>query len=404
MTGLAAGQSAGQGVTGRDLVSQGQRKRMRVLLVGNYEPDRQQSMARYAKWLLLSMKARGLTVLLIRPVPWFSRLAVGPLRDGAVAKYLGYLDKYWIFPRQLKTAAKQFDLVHLCDHSNSMYLGAVGKTPALITCHDVLAVRAARGEFRATRTGWSGRLQQRWILSGLKRARHVVCVSEKTKSDLLRLTGEAERHSTGVRVILNPLNWHFKPALQMPSELAERVGLRAGDSYFLHVGGNQWYKNRAGVVEIFSALAKMPEFAETRLVMAGKPLTPELRRRIEASGLGQRVLAVTGTSNEELESLYTGALALIFPSLEEGFGWPIAEAQACGCPVATTNRPPMTEVAGGAAILIDPEEPVRAAEAIRIGLKDDEGLRAAGFRNVERCGAERIAGQYLDFYGWVLSR
>ncbi len=64
---------------------------MRVLLVGNYEPDQQQSMTRYAQWLLASLKAVGTTVLLVRPVPWFSRLAVGPLRKGDIIKYLGYL-------------------------------------------------------------------------------------------------------------------------------------------------------------------------------------------------------------------------------------------------------------------------------------------------------------------------
>jgi len=373
---------------------------MRVLLVGNYEPDQQQSMTRYAQWLLGALKATGCTALLIRPAPWFSRLAMGPLRKAAVIKYLGYLDKYLIFPKQLKAAAKQFDLVHICDHSNSMYLRATSGKPAVITCHDVLAIRAARGEFAATRTGWSGKLQQAWILSGLKRAKNVICVSEKTKADLTRLTGEMGARIT---MILNPLNWNYRPQPEMPEALRARVGLAEGQRYFVHVGGNQWYKNRPAAVRIFRELSTMPEYATAKLVMAGKPLPRELKAWIDGSQLADRVVAITGTSNEELQALYSGALALIFPSLEEGFGWPIAEAQACGCPVATTGRPPMTEVAGEAAIFFDPEDAVGAAKAIRDGLANREALREAGLRNVERFAEGHIVEQYREFYASVLS-
>jgi glycosyltransferase involved in cell wall biosynthesis len=382
--------------------SKAARSKLRILLVGNYEPDQQQSMARYAKWLLSALKARSCTVLLMCPVPWFSRLAVGPLRKAAIIKYLGYVDKYLIFPKQLRTAAKQFDLVHVCDHSNSMYLRAVSRAcvPAVITCHDVLAIRSARGEFAAAKTGWSGKLLQAWILRGLKRARNVICVSQKTAEDLLRLTGQ---RGARVGVILNPLNWNYKPQAEMPEALRARLGLAASESYFLHVGGNQWYKNRPAVVQIFRELAAMPEYATAKLVMAGKPLPASLKALIDASELADRVIAVIGISNEELQALYSHALALIFPSLEEGFGWPIAEAQACGCVVAATGRAPMTEVAGEAAIFFDPEDAVGAASAIRDGLVHWEALRAAGLRNVERFAEETIVEEYRDFYDSALS-
>jgi glycosyltransferase involved in cell wall biosynthesis len=119
--------------------------------------------------------------------------------------------------------------------------------------------------------------------------------------------------------------------------------------------------------------------------------------------LADRVIPITGTSNEELEALYSNALALIFPSLEEGFGWPIAEAQACGCPVATTNRPPMTEVAGNAAIFFDPAHPKEAAEAIRQGLSNRKSLIAAGLENVQRFEESKIIEEYRRFYSEILS-
>lgn len=368
---------------------------MRILLVANYEPDAQQSMRRYAEWLERMLLERGHHVAIARPQPFFSRLA-----RGAVAKYLGYLDKFLLFPPRLRRAAANCDLVHIVDHSNSMYLRHLRRSPSVITCHDVLAIRSALGDFPAHPTGWSGRMLQRWILSGLRHAQNVICVSAKTRSDLNILTGE-----TGARicVIPNALNWSYAPVAAIPAQLANRLGLQSGQPYFLHVGGNQWYKNRAGAVRIFASLARRAEFSSAKLVLAGKPWTSELRSAVADAQLAARVIQATDLGNEELAALYSHALALLFPSLEEGFGWPIVEAQACGCPVITTNRPPMADVAGDAAILIDPANPSAAADAISAGLEHRDTLRIAGFQNVERFREAPIAADYLAFYREILT-
>jgi glycosyltransferase involved in cell wall biosynthesis len=179
--------------------------------------------------------------------------------------------------------------------------------------------------------------------------------------------------------------------------------LWAGERYFLHVGGNQWYKDRAGVLRVFARLAEMDEFSTAKLVLAGKPLTAELRKAIREKRLEGRVTEAVGATNEELQVLYGSALALLFPSREEGFGWPILEAQACGCAVIATRRPPMTEVAGEAAIFIDPADPKAAAAAIAAGLRGREQLRAAGFENLKRFDEKAIADQYCAFYFAILA-
>jgi glycosyltransferase involved in cell wall biosynthesis len=99
-----------------------------------------------------------------------------------------------------------------------------------------------------------------------------------------------------------------------------------------------------------------------------------------------------------LMELYCNASALLFPSFEEGFGWPVLEGQACGCPVVTTGRPPMTEVAGKAAVFIDPDKTEQAAELMSEGIRHGDALRAAGFRNVERFSQSKVATQYMEFY------
>ena len=370
---------------------------MKILLVGNYEKLEQQSMLRYAELLRDRLSAAGHEVRLLRP-----RVLLGRIRPGTVGigKWLGYVDQYVLFRPALWRAARNADVVHVCDHSNAMYAGWIGDKPHVVTGHDLLAVRSALGEIPGNRTRWTGRIYQRWILASLRRARLVLCVSEQTRNELLRLSGlPAQR----CRVVHNALNYPYRP---MPAEEAD-THLRALDldpalPFFVHVGGNQWYKNRAGVLRLFAALIRHPAYAQHRLVMAGKPWTDEMRAVCTELDLHSRVDERVNVSNEQLRALYSRAEALLFPSLAEGFGWPIAEAQACGCPVATTGRAPMTEVGGEAAIYIDPDDIPGAAATIADGLTQRTALIDAGLRNVQRFTAERLVAGCLDAYRHVM--
>ncbi|MGA9668236.1 MAG: glycosyltransferase family 1 protein [Terracidiphilus sp.] len=353
-------------------------------------------MPRYAAWLERTLKERGHHVDLIKPEPFLARLTRNPF----LSKYLGYLDKFLLFPPRLRRMAKKYDLVHVADQANSMYLNVVRNRPRLITCHDLLAIRSARGEFPNWPTGWSGKLLQRWILSGLRSAPHVLCVSRKTEDDLKKLIG---RDGPKMRMIYNALNWNFRSGATLSEGLISRLGIRSSQPYLLHVGGNLWYKNRIGALRIFARLAETNEYSVVRLIMAGEPFTDEMWNVIREEKLDDRVVEATFVTNEELRELYSNALALLFPSLEEGFGWPILEAQACGCPVTTTNRPPMSEVGGDAAIYIDPAAPKAAAAAITAGLKYSGELRGAGFRNLKRFDEKEIVDNYLSFYETTLA-
>jgi glycosyltransferase involved in cell wall biosynthesis len=363
---------------------------MRILLVGNYAPDGSQSMHRYGSWLERVLAARGHHVTLVRPPVFFSRLACGR----AVVKYAGYLDKFLLFPLRLRRLAPHYQLVHVLDQSNSMYLAPVRRRPNLITCHDLIAVRAARGEYPNVSTGWSGRLLQRWILSGLRGAAHVLCVSSKTAGDFKSLAGGT---GAAVRVVTHGPNWS-RPSETDPAGLLARFGLRPGDSYLFHVGDNSWYKNKEGALRIFARLSARAEYASLRLVFAGTLCTAAMRAIAQQEKLAERVVEAGRVSNDELQALYSHARALLFPSFEEGLGLPILEAQACGCPVITTARPPMSEIAGEAAVLIDPSDPEGAAAVIAAGLKNRESLRAAGFANLRRFEEESVVDRYCAFY------
>lgn len=360
---------------------------MRVLLVANYSPDDQKSMARYACFLDAELRKRGHTTEVVRPTPIATRMI---RRTSRLFRWFAYLDKFVLFPPRLWFHARRADLVHICDHSNSFYLRWTGKTPNLITAHDALAIRSGLGEFPQNPTRWSGVKLQRWILRGLRGARHIVCVSQKTRQDFESLLPSGP----AMTVIPNPLGGNFHPArVEDVTAIRQALGIAAGEEYLLHVGKDSWYKNRPGVFLILAELRKLPRFRSVKCVIAGAPLSAELRAMA-----GQGVVECVDLSDDQLRTLYSGALALLFPSLEEGFGWPILEAQACGCPVITTARPPMTEVAGGAAILIDPEDAAGAAAVIAERIDQKEALRQAGLANVRGFSVDAAMERYCEIY------
>jgi glycosyltransferase involved in cell wall biosynthesis len=370
---------------------------LRILLIANFQPDRQESMNRFCELVRSGAAQGGEDVAVLRPEPFFVRFS----RPGPARKWLGYLDKYLLFPFALWKAVKSYDLVHICDHSNSVYTHFLRGKPNLVTCHDLLAVRSAIGEVPENPTGWSGRILQWAILRGLERAQFVACVSETTRQELLRI---AHRDPQRTSCILNGLNYPYSP---MPAvEARERVRSHlAGQSeselrrpFFLHVGGNQWYKNRPGVVKIFAGLRARPEFSAHRLIMAGKPLTPELRALIASYGLDANVIELTSIPNEDLRALYSLAEALIFPSLAEGFGWPILEAQSCGCPVFTSDHAPMNEIGGKGAGYFDSGDPLAAAAVIADAIGQRSRMAEAGLDNAKRFDAEEMFRGYREAY------
>ena len=364
---------------------------MKVLLVSNYELDAQQSMLRYAEWLRRSLEDRGHEMEIISPAVVVGALVV---KGNPLSKWLGYVDKYVLFPRRLRSKAAAFDLVHVCDHSNSPYLKWAGKTPRIITVHDLLAIRSALGDFPENPTKRTGKWLQRWILNGLGQAEHLISVSGKTREDLEALLPT----HPAITVVHHSLNWEYAPS--SPAEIAQvraACGLGPDDEYLLHVGSNQWYKNRLGVMKIALELRKHARFKRVKLVMAGKPGTAEMRAFAAKHSFTDAIEFVAPT-NEQVRGLYSGALAFLFPSLQEGFGWPILEAQACDCLVITSNRAPMTEVAGEGAIFVDPQDEAAAAQTIAARFGEAEAVRRSARENLERFTTDRAIDRYQAAY------
>ncbi len=366
---------------------------MKILLIGNYAADRQESMLRFANMLEKGLKERGHEVRSVQPPVVFGRRVAD---NSPLKKWLGHIDKLVLFPRRLRQLAAWADIVHICDHSNAIYSTVIGNRPFVVTCHDLLGVRGALGEFPEHHTGWSGRIYQRAVLRGLHKSPVIVCVSNATLNDTVKLVGK-ERNK--LSVIYNGLNYPYSPMdRSMAIQHLAKIGLSQDQDFLLHVGGNQWYKNRLGVLHIFRHLLSHPEASHLHLVLAGKPWTGEMKDYIRTGGIEGRITELTDVSNEDLRALYSATKGLLFPSLREGFGWPIIEAQACGCPVFTSNRAPMNEIGGSCAVYIDPEEPSQAAERIAEALRSSGGGGAEAIHNAGRFAPEQMIDGYIAVY------
>src|SRR5581483_11037622 len=135
-----------------------------------------------------------------------------------------------------------------------------------------------------------------------------------------------------------------------------------------------------------------------KLVMVGDPWTDEMQAAIRSQSLADATQPLTNVQPEDLRALYACARALIFPSLHEGFGWPVIEAQACGCPVLASNRDPIPAIAGDSAVYFDPENEDDAARIIAAALRDTADLRERGLRNASRYSTSAMISAYQAQY------
>lgn len=246
----------------------------------------------------------------------------------------------------------------------------------------------------------------RWYLNWTmplycRRATRVIAVSQHTRQDLIALYGVAPEKVTVVYEAADP---RFRP--QQPERIAEvraRYGLPS--RYLLFVGTLEPRKNLVGVLEAFERVyaGRLTD----GLVVVGKRgwLYEGFFARLEASPARQAVLFPGYVPDEDLPAIYAGAQALVFPSFYEGFGLPVLEAMACGTPVVCSDRGSLPEVAGDAALLVDPGDGEAIVEAVRSLLSREDLREVYRRRGLERAGQfswERAARETVGVYCRVL--
>jgi glycosyltransferase involved in cell wall biosynthesis len=367
------------------------KKDKRVLVLGNYAADDQQSMIRFAQ-LLVSIYQSHAQVRLIQPPVLTARL---PGLPHLARKYIAYIDKLLLFPLWLTLLGRSFDLVHVADHSNAFYAFFVPRWKSLVTCHDLLAVRGAMGD-RSTACEASpiGIWLQRLILAGLGRAGAVAFDSQASYQDFKTLLGNPPRQRHAVIPI--PLNAPFSADTDgFPLTSADQC-LLPHKPFLLMVGSAHPRKNRLLALRLIEQLG--PE-SPYRIVFAGAPFTEDEQNFRDTHPLGERLLSIEGPSHALLNHLYCGAHALLFPSFAEGFGWPLVEAQTCRCPVIASATTSIPEVAGDGALYAKPTDVAAFAAHVHSLEHSEERARMIelGINNINRYDPNVVGETYRRF-------
>lgn len=243
----------------------------------------------------------------------------------------GHLRRLWWTQQQLPKIYK--------DKNSHLIFSPIPEAPLftncryIVTVHDLIPLRFAK---LSPLTAYS----RYYIPQILKSAQHIICNSKATAKDITHFYHIAPSKVTPVLLAHDANNFCF---LNIPKS-----------NYFLYIGRQDPYKNLQRLVEAF---AGMPNYHKYQLWIVGTTdarYTPVLQALIAKLGLSSQVKFLNYVAYSQLPIIINQAIALVFPSLWEGFGFPVLEAMACGTPVITSNISSMPEVAGDAAILVDP--------------------------------------------------
>ena len=322
---------------------------MKIVFFAHPEFLSHQSMPKYAALLANGMRLKGHQVEVLSPWPVFANMA----KSSSAKKWLGYIDQYILFPVSIRKQLKNYPddtLFVFTDHALGPWVPVVKNRPHIVHCHDFLAQLSAIDQVPENKVSRTGKMYQAYIRRGYTQGKNFISISEKTKKDLQQFLITPPIIS---EVVYNGLNQHFLQLDQHESikKLSDHINIDLSKGYILHVGGNLYYKNRTGVIAIYNEWRAISQ-RELPLILIGETPDDILMEVYESSPFKTNIHFIAGLQDEFLNAAYSGAAVLLYPSLAEGFGWPIAEAMASGCPVITTDDAPMNEVAGDAAYFI----------------------------------------------------
>jgi glycosyltransferase involved in cell wall biosynthesis len=331
-------------------VSQGIAPRPRVALVCDLVEENWPSMQLVADMLLQNLElSHSKQWEAVRICPRMRRHFALPLpgsrqfwnnADRLTNRFLDY-------PLWLRRLRSEFDLYHIVDHSYAQLVHPLPAERTVVTCHDLDTFRCLLEPSGEQRPGWF-RAMSRRILHGLQKAAHVIAVSAATRDEILRYgLLPPER----VTVIHNGVHPACSPIAD-PAADAEVSRLlpakAAGALWLLHVGSTIPRKRVDVLLRVFAAVRA--DFPEARLVRVGGEFTPAQLQLARDLNIADSIHLLSGLTPGILAAIYRRADLLLQTSESEGFGLPVVEALACGCPVVASDIPVLREVGGAAAV------------------------------------------------------
>ena len=287
-------------------------------------------------------------------------------------------------------------------HSPDFVLPPLGRTPSVLTVHDLSFLRVPWCFVPGFRDYLEGAVSRSAAQASL-----ILADSTSTKRDLIELL---DVRSDRVHVLYPGVESRFRPVSDQTALEGVRQRYGLPQNFVLGLGTLQPRKNFAGLVsafgQLFSRRGEVPGLAEVRLVIAGGSgwLSEDIEQAMARDGLQERVQLVGFVDDQDLPALYSLARVFAFPSWYEGFGVPVLEAMACGTPVVTADNSSLPEVVGRAGLMVDAADTDALALAL-FRLLTEEDLRqkliAASRAQAKRFTWQAAAGELLRLYEHV---
>ncbi|MBD2251211.1 glycosyltransferase family 4 protein [Nostoc parmelioides] len=355
---------------------------MTVLVNLSFAPLKPTGWLTYSLNLLPHIKYLGVNVLSPREIPEV-KVYQSPANITTECGIKGHFQRLmWV----------QFKLPSFYKKLNSQLLfSPIPEVPlfssclSIVTIHDLIPLRFPQ-EFSTAQLFYC----RNYLPAVIKQSEHIICNSLITAHDIQRFLGVSEKKVTVIPLAIDRRNFRF---LDLPRK-----------NYFLYYGRHNIYKNLNRIIAAFAALPNK----DYELWLAGPNdarYTPTLQAQVEELGITHRVKFLDYVSYSELPVIINQAIALVFPSLWEGFGFPVLEALACGTPVITSNLSSLPEVAGDAAILINPYNTAEITDAMQTIAHDvklqshlsTKGITRANQFSWERTGkaTSEVLSRYL---------
>ena len=278
------------------------------------------------------------------------------------------------------------DIIHALKFVLPLLRSVPREIKKVVTVHDLIFIEDPKLFPFVTREYW-----KRAVKKSIRLADSVIVPSRYTKSQVKLFFGKEKADKCQVvphgvdPVFFRECNGHFP-----------------GD-YFLCVGTVEPRKNLKNIIRAFDTYVRKKKDRKTELIWVGKMgwENNSAFEQIKARGLSKRIRFLHQVDDKELAGLYRGAIALVFPSLSEGFGLPVLEAMASGCPIIHSERGAIKEIAGECQVAVDPMMPDRIAEGM-IRVTEDVGLRermiSAGRKRARRYTWKKAARATVEVY------
>ncbi len=363
---------------------------MKVAIAAWHLKDRNVGLGRYCQGLMhaLGEVDPGNEYEILSPVVP-SRLPTSP--NIRIRKVAFPLLKRRFWEQAVPLVASRHDVLHFPYDATIAYK----RSPTIVTIHDVKPLIFE--ELRPNR-GLGGLVLQALIRDEWSRIDHVITDSECSRRDLIERAGVPEHRMTVVYPGIDTTVFR-------PPDAGEGAGAAASKRpYVLCVSGGDPTKNLVTLIDAFAALPSSVR-DEHDLILAGDLRRREdLRARVAERGIAGQTCFAGLISDERLVDLYRGASLFVFPSRYEGFGLPVLEAMACGCPVVCSNAASLPEVVGDASLLVDPSNTEGFTRGMLAMLSDREAaekFRHRGLSRAARFSWQETARQTVRVYARV---